>query len=159
MDAPRYSPVQNDYQTRPGRPGQSNSLSQQLEQLFGLIRRQHLLIVVIIASAMALGFVYLKITPPTYAAHARLIIDSSKVRALQQQTMPGTYFPMIDIAEINTQVELLESDSIGLSVVKNQHLTENTAFVGGTGEGPLRAAFAKLKGLFGVGTAKVPDTI
>ena len=117
-----------------------------------------LLIVVIIASTMALGFVYLKITPPTYAAHARLMIDSSKVRALQQQTMPGTYFPMIDIAEINTQVELLQSDSIGLTVVKDQHLTENTAFVGGTGEGPLRAAFAKIKGLFGFGTAKVSDT-
>ena len=56
MDAPRFSPIQNDNQTRPGFPGQSNSLSQQLEQLFGLIRRQHLLIVVIIASTMALGF-------------------------------------------------------------------------------------------------------
>ena len=85
MDAPRYSPVQNDYQTRPGFPGQSNSLSQQLEQLFGLIRRQHLLIIVIIASTMAFGFIYLKTTPPTYSAHAKLIIDSSKVRALQQQ--------------------------------------------------------------------------
>jgi len=158
MDAPRFSPIQNDYQTRPGFPGQSNSLSQQLEQLFGLIRRQHLLIIVIIASTMAFGFIYLKTTPPTYSAHAKLIIDSSKVRALQQQVMPGAYLPMFDIAEILTQVEILQSDSVGLTVIKNQHLLENTAFVGGSGEGPLHAVFAKITGLFGSGTAKVPDT-
>ena len=155
MDAPRLSPIQNDYQTERGFQAQSDSLSRLLEQLIGLVRRQFLLIVGIIAFTMAIGVVYLKTTPAIYTAHAKLMIDSSKARALQQQ-MQVTPFIMIptNITEIMTQVEVLKSDNIGLAVIKNQHLTENPAFVGGTGEGLLQAAFAKVRGLFGSGTVK-----
>ena len=62
--------------------------------------------------------------------------------------MPGSYVP-IDITEVMTQVEILKSDNIALAVIKAQHLTENPAFVGGTGEGLLRSVFARITGLFG----------
>src|ERR1039458_7941048 len=137
MDAPRLSPIQDDYQTERGFQRQSDSLARLLQQLTDLVRRQYLLIVVIIAFTMALGVVYLMITPPIYTAHAKLIMDSGKVRALQQQIVPGYYMPD-NTAEAMTQLEILKSDSIGSTIVKNQKLTENPAFVGGTGEGPLR---------------------
>ena len=43
--------------------------------------------------------------------------------------MPGIYYP-VDFAEIATQVEIAKSDGLGLNVVKDQHLTDNPAFVG-----------------------------
>ena len=156
MDAPRLSPIQNDYQSERGFQGQPDSLSQLLDQFIGLVRRQYLLIVVIIAFTMALGVGYLMTTPAIYTAHAKLVIDSGKARATQQQQMPGTYFP-IDFTEIATQVEILKSDNIGLTVVKDQHLTENPAFVGGTGKGLLQGVFAKVTGLFGSGTVSPSD--
>src|SRR5262249_38504788 len=85
-----------------------------------------------------LGVVHLKTTPPIYTAHAKLMIDSGKARAAQQQALPGTYIP-IDFAEILTQVEVLKSDNIGLSVIKDQQLTKNPAFVGGAGSPDARS--------------------
>src|SRR6516165_9388248 len=114
MEAPRFSQIQNAYQTEAGIQGQSNSLSKLLEQLFGLIRRQFLLIISITVLAAGFGVAYLMITPPVYTAHARLLIDTNKTRALQQQTGPIIYFQTMDISSIMTQVEVLKSDGIGL---------------------------------------------
>jgi polysaccharide biosynthesis transport protein len=157
MDAPRLSPVQNQYQSERGFQDQPDSLSRLLDQLIGLVRRQLLLIVVISVLIMALGFGYLMTTPATYTAHAKLVIDSSKVRALQQQQMALAGVP-IDFTEVETQVEVLKSDNIGLAVVKDQHLTENPAFVGGTEEGLLQRVFTKVTGLFGSGPVNPTDT-
>ena len=125
----------------PGFQSQSEALSRLLERLTGLVRRQYLLIVIIIAFTTAIGGVYLMTTPAVYSAHAKLLIDSGKVRAAQQQMVPyNTYVP-VDFSEIMTQVEVLKSDNIALSVIKNLHLTENPAFVGKTEQGRLQALF------------------
>jgi succinoglycan biosynthesis transport protein ExoP len=159
MDAPRFSTIQFDHQTEPGIQSQSDALSRQLEWLFGFIRRQYLLIVVFSVLAAALGVVHLMTTPPLYTAHAKLVIDSGKVRALQQQVMsPSFSYPVFDFTEIMTQVELLKSDGVALSVIKSQHLSNNPAFVGGTREGLREAVFAWVKSLFGISTVKLPDT-
>jgi polysaccharide biosynthesis transport protein len=129
MDAPRVSPFANEYQTERGFQGQSGTLAQNLERFIGLIRRQCLTIIIIAACTMGLGVVYLLKTPPIYTAHARLVIDSGKAR-MAQMAMPGMYIP-VDFAEIATQVEIAKSDSLGLIVVKDQHLSNNPAFVGG----------------------------
>ena len=152
MDAPRFSTIPNGPLTEPGFQNETGSLSRQLEQLVGLIRRQYLIIAAVTALAIALGVVSLMTTPPTYTANAKLIIDNSKVRAVQQQALP--YYIPIDDTQVMTQVEVLKSASIALSVVKGQHLTNNPAFVGGTGGGRLQW----VKDLFGFGSAKLPDT-
>jgi exopolysaccharide transport family protein len=158
MDAPRFSPIQNDFQSEPFQ-GQSEAFVWLLDQVVGLGRRQLFLILAIIAFTMALGVLYLMSTPPVYTAHARLIIDSGKLHALQQQTTPTVFIPT-SLTEIMTQVEIVKSDSIASNVVKNQHLTENPAFVGGggTGTGPLEALFARVRGLFGFTTVRPADT-
>ena len=137
MDAPRVSPITTDYQAERGFQGQSGGLSQLLEQFIGLVRRQYLIIIIITAFTMALGVAYLMTTPPIYTAHAKLVIDSGKARTTQL-AVPGIYFP-VDFAEIATQVEIAKSDSLGLNVVKDQHLTNNPAFVGGTGSPDARS--------------------
>src|SRR5690349_9379542 len=76
----------------------SISFSELVEQLTGFIRRQFPIFVFIIACSLALGLVYLITTPPSFTGHAMLLIDSSKVRILQQQQAPIGDVP-IDTAQ------------------------------------------------------------
>ena len=76
---------------------------------------------------MVIGLVYLLTTPALYTASAKLLIDSSKMKVLQQQQSSAGDVPL-DTWQIDSQVELLKSDSIGLSVVKKLRLTEDPEF-------------------------------
>src|SRR5262245_31167837 len=157
MDVRRLSTISGDYPSEPGFQSQSEALSRLLERLTGLIRRQYLLIVIGVAFTTVIGGVYLMTTPAVYSARAKLLIDSVKVRAAQQQIVPIGYAP-IDFSEIMTQVEVLKSDSIALSVIKKFHLTEDPAFVGRTEHGLLQALFKPLTDLFGSAAVELPDT-
>jgi exopolysaccharide transport family protein len=158
MDVRRLSTIQSDYQSEPAFQSQSDALSRLLERLTGIIRRQYLLIFIIIAFTTAIGGVSLMTTPAVYSAHAKLLIDSGKVRAMQQQVAPYNAYVPFDFAEIMTQVEVLKSDGLALAVIKHLHLTENPAFVGRTEQGGLQALFGPLTGLFGATTVEPPDT-
>lgn len=115
-------------------------LSDIFEQLAGFIRRQFPIFVFIIACSVALGAVYLMTTPPSFTAHAMLLIDSGKLRVLQQQDNPLGDAP-IDTAQVETQVEILKSENIGLSVVKELKLPDDPEFAG-TGAGLLGRVLA-----------------
>src|SRR5437899_3332144 len=107
------------------------SISELTEQLTGFLRRQFPIFIFIVACAMALGFAYLFTTPARYTAHTMLMIDSSKVRILQQQSALGDV--PVDTAQVETQVEILKGDNVGLSVVKDLRLTDDPEFVGSQG--------------------------
>lgn len=128
MDAPvKFRSVEAPVDT--GARDQENfSISEVIEQLTGFIRRQLPIFVFIIACCIALGLVYLFTTPASYTSHAMLLIDSSKMRILQQQQPPVGDLP-IDTAQVETQVEILKSENIGLSVVKELKLTDDPEFV------------------------------
>lgn len=111
------------------KPEDSTSFSEILEQLAGFVRRQFPIFVFILASAIALGVVYLFTTPPSYTSHAMLLIDSSKIRILQKQDASLGDLP-IDSAQVETQVEILKSENIGLSVVKDLKLSDDPEFTG-----------------------------
>ena len=81
-----------------------------------------------------LGSVYLLTTPASYTSHAMLLIDSSKLRVLRQQDAPLGDTP-IDTAQVETQVEILKSENIGLSVIKDLKLNDDPEFAG-SGGGP-----------------------
>jgi len=110
---------------------QFNSISTKelVDQLIGFVRRQYPIIVLIFACAIALSLVYLFTTPKQYAAHAMLLIDTTKSRVLQQQQQVIGDLPL-DAAQVETQIEILKSEGIGLAVVKEMKLTENPEFVG-----------------------------
>ena len=63
-------------------------LSEIFEQLTGFVRRQLPIFVFGIACAVSIGLVYLITTPASFTSHAMLLIDSSKLRILQQQQAP-----------------------------------------------------------------------
>jgi polysaccharide biosynthesis transport protein len=107
----------------------SFAVSEILDQLTGFVRRQFPIFVFFVACSLALGIVYLFTTPPSYTSHAMLLIDSSKLRALQQQQVAIGDVP-IDTAQVETQVEILKSENIGSSVIKEMKLIDDSEFVG-----------------------------
>src|SRR5438067_5893888 len=102
-----------------------------LQKAIKFVRRQYVVIAVALAITTMLGIVYLITTPPSFSAFAKMIIDTRKVQLFQQQSVMGDLG--IDSVAVESQVEILKSQNIALSVVKENHLTENPDFVGSDG--------------------------
>lgn len=105
------------------------SVSELIEQLTGFIRRQFPIFIFVMACSLALGLVYLFTTPAKFTAHAMLLIDSSKLRILDQQA--ATSDAPIDTAQVETQLEILKSEGVGLAVVKELKLVHDPEFGAG----------------------------
>jgi succinoglycan biosynthesis transport protein ExoP len=132
MDAPSLVP--NRIQDRGGNipPADLGSVSDLIEQATAFARRQFPVFIFILACSLVLGLVYLFTAPARYTAHAMLLIDSSRLRVLQQQQGPVGDIPL-DTAQVETQVEILKSENIGLAVVKEMRLTEDPEFTKSSG--------------------------
>lgn len=130
----------------------SVSISELIEQLTGFIRRQLPIFLFVTACAFGLGLAYLVTAAPKYTAHAKLLIDSNKARVLQSQQAALGDIPL-DTAQVETQVEVLKSEKIGLAVVKEMRLTEDPEFVG-KGGGFIGAVMSYLSGSSGLAEPK-----
>ncbi len=109
-----------------------------LQFLVGFIRRQLPVIIFVALLALALGLIYIMTARPMYTARAQLMIDARKLQVFQQQSILGDI--PIDTSQVESQVEVLKSENIAQSVIKNLHLTEDPEFVG-SGGGLLAALF------------------
>jgi len=140
------SPQSND---EPVRLGASN-LAGAIKSFTSLVRRQLPVFLIVIPCATTLGLVYLLTTPSSYTAVARMVIDSRKIPAFQQQQTMGDM--TIDTAAVATQVEILSSENVSLAVIKDLKLTEDPEFVG-HGAGLIGALFNLITHTFDSGTA------
>ena len=95
--------------------------------ILDFLRRQYRAIAVAVAIAVALGFIYALTTPPTYTATASLLIDTKKAQLFQQQSM-FSEMP-IDAGMVDSQVEILKSETIALAVIDKLHLDQDPEFV------------------------------
>ncbi len=120
-----------------------------IEQLIGIVRRQYPIMVLIVACAMALGFVYLFATPKQYTADTMFLIDTTRLKALMKEPRLDDQLPLDD-AQVETEIEVFKSQQIGLSVVKDLKLTKNPEFVGSQ-TSPIRALFKLILSPFGSG--------
>jgi exopolysaccharide transport family protein len=132
------------------------SISELVEQSVGFVLRQFPTFLFIPAATIAIALVYLFTTPAMYTAHALLLIDSSKANPLQLLQGALNDIPM-DTAQIETQVELLKSEKIGLAVIKQARLTEDPEFVGSAGRGITGTIFGLVHGIFGSANPKTPE--
>jgi len=103
------------------------------------VRRQFPAIVFIMLLTLGLATVYIFTTPPRYTGEAVLIIDTHKLNLFQQQNQLGIDAP-VDTAMVDSQVEILKSENIALSVIKDLHLIDDPEFVG-PGGGLIGAVF------------------
>jgi succinoglycan biosynthesis transport protein ExoP len=102
-----------------------------LTTLILILRRQYPIMAFLFILSMGVGLLYLLTTPPSFTGQAMLVIDSRKVQVFQQQSVLGDY--SVDSTTVETQVEILKSESIGLAVIKELHLTQDPEFASGGG--------------------------
>ncbi|WP_026606742.1 polysaccharide biosynthesis tyrosine autokinase [Methylocapsa acidiphila] len=127
-----------------------SSLANIVKSFTAIVRRQLPIFLLVIPCATTLGLLYLLATPSSYTAVARMVIDTRKVPAFQQQQVIGE--TTIDAVAVATQVEVLMSENVSRAVIKDLKLTEDLEFVG-TGAGLLGAFFNLISSTFGSGAA------
>jgi len=108
------------------------SLRQSISTLKGLFDRQRPLLILVLLGCIFIALTYVLTAPKGYTSTAELIIDSHKTQMLQQQTPMGVDVP-IDSSMVDSQVEILRSETIALAVIKDLHLVEDPEFTGPTG--------------------------
>jgi succinoglycan biosynthesis transport protein ExoP len=114
----------------PGGP-KGSSQTHSIDSITRIIKRQFWLFVTLITCAISLGVVYLLLTPPMFTATSTMVIDTRKIQVLQQQAVMGD--AVVDAGIVQTEVEILKSPKISLSVIDDLHLNEDPEFAGGSG--------------------------
>lgn len=113
-----------------------------------ILKRQFRVFLVLMACTTALGLLYLFITPPSFTASGTMVIDTHRTQLLQQKPDVGNI--AIDAGTVQTEVEVLLSRTISLSVIRDLRLTEDPEFASGNG-GLLGAVLKLVPGLSGTG--------
>ena len=119
-------PEQSPYRTTEAVP-EGQAPTDSLWAVLGFLRRQYRPIAAAVAIAITLGFIYVLTTPPTYTADASLLIDTRKAQLFQQQSMFSD--APVDTSMIDSQVEILKSESIALAVIDKLHLDQDPGFM------------------------------
>jgi succinoglycan biosynthesis transport protein ExoP len=119
-----------------------------------VFRRQLHLIVLVVLLSCALGGAYLLTTPKRFSSMAEMVLDSRKTQLAQQQnTMGGSEAP-IDSAMVDSQVEIMKSESIALAVIKDLRLKEKSEFVGSRG-----GLISAILNIFSLGAGDAPSDL
>ena len=103
------------------------------------------MIAVTAAITIAMGILYIFTAAPSYTATATMIIDTKKVQLFQQQSMFND--APVDTSAVDSQVEILKSETIALNVIKQLHLTDLPEFAN-PGGGLIGAVLGFVSGLF-----------
>ena len=103
------------------------SLGQGIDDVLGLLRRNLLIIVCTTLIGIAIGVAYVVYAPPLYSANAQIILDTRKLQVYQQQSVLTD--PPMDIASVESQMQILQSKAIALLVVRNLQLANDPTFI------------------------------
>lgn len=108
---------------------ESASLEQTISAAVALIGRQYPVMIFVMCLCIGLAGVYLVTAPKRYTGTAVLLIDSRKMQGLQTQ-QATTADSSIDSAMVDSQVEVLKSETIATNVIKQLHLLDLPEFTG-----------------------------
>jgi succinoglycan biosynthesis transport protein ExoP len=127
------------------REHESASLRHTLSHAFAVFGRQYPQMIFTLLLCISVAVVYLATAPKRYTGTAVLVIDSRKMQGLQTQATIGGDNP-IDSAMVDSQVEIIKSETIASAVIKNLRLLNTAEFTGTNGGvlGSLAAFFSPL---------------
>ena len=118
------------------------------ERVTDVLRRQWPIVAVCTGGSLALVIVYLMMAQPMYTANARIMMDTRQAQVLDKDS--NTSSALIDTGYVDSQVEVINSDDLILSVVRRLKLTEDPEF-NGSKPGLLAIVMGKVRSLFGSG--------
>jgi len=108
------------------------SLEHTLSYALALLGRQYPQMIFTLVLCISLAGVYLLTAQKRYTGTAVLLIDSRKMQGLQTQASFGGENP-IDSAMVDSQVEILKSETIASAVIKDLRLIDTAEFTGSQG--------------------------
>jgi succinoglycan biosynthesis transport protein ExoP len=101
------------------------SLTDLSAALFGFIRRQFLVVLWVALLTIGVAALYLFTTPPLYSAQAELMLDTSRIQVVKQSILGDD----LNWQMIDSQIEILKSENVALTIIKNLHLTQDPEFI------------------------------
>ena len=105
------------------------SLAEQFVAVVGLIRRQWLVVLLVLPLMIGLAVIYLYTTAPLYEGVAKILIDTGidtgRVNVLRQSILSEN---SVSSAAMDTQIEILKSENFALSVIKKLRLDQDPKF-------------------------------
>ena len=113
-----------------------------------ILRQQWPVVVGSVVGVTALVIVYLLTTAPMFTASSRILLDTRQVQVLDKDAGAGNM--LIDPGFIESQVQILTSDNLLQSVVRNMKLDEDSEFIGS--DGGILAAFFRAFGFHSNGS-------
>src|SRR4051794_28198757 len=90
------------------------------------VRRQYLVILVTAALVTASSLIYLRLVPPTYTAQVQIILGNPRAQFLQQQSLLSE--PLVDVAQIETQLQIIKSRATAVEVINQLKLANHPDF-------------------------------
>ncbi|EHR01434.1 Wzz/FepE/Etk N-terminal domain-containing protein [Bradyrhizobium sp. WSM471] len=118
------------------------------ERVTDVLRRQWPIIAACTGASLALVIVYLVTAQPMYTANARIMMDTRQAQVLDKDSNANS--ALIDTGYVDSQVEVINSDDLILSVVRRLKLTEDPEF-NGSKPGLLSIVLGKVMSLFSSG--------
>ncbi len=116
------------------------------ERIIDTLRRQWPIIGAVTTVALGLVVAYLLTAAPMYTATARILMDTRQAKLLDKES--GFSSTLIDPGFVESQVEILTSDDLILSIVRALRLDHDTEFVG-SGDGVVGATFRAISHVTG----------
>ncbi len=120
--------------TTPGDQTAGAGIGELINFATGFLRRQYLIIMLVVAVAMTACVVYLRITPPTYTAHVQILLGNPKAQFVQQQSLLAE--PAIDFNQIETQLQIIKSRAIAVAVINQLKLADDLELRGDSKPSP-----------------------
>jgi succinoglycan biosynthesis transport protein ExoP len=96
----------------------------------GVVRRQFTVIVLVALLVSSLGTIYAFTAPPKYTSEATLVFDPRRVQLFPRSTFSEG---QIDSPALEGEIELVKSEPVALSVIKDLGLAEDSEFSGSQG--------------------------
>jgi polysaccharide biosynthesis transport protein len=112
----------------PREQAEGGGLGELVNFALGFLRRQYLVIIFTAVLALAASAIYLRITTPTYTGQVKVLFGNSKAQFVQQQSMFEE--APINSPQLETQLQILMSDTIAISVINQLKLAEDPDFKG-----------------------------
>jgi polysaccharide biosynthesis transport protein len=119
-----------------------------VERAVDIVRRQWPLIASVVAGTLALVVIYLLVATPMYTANARILMDTRQTQVLDKDKDTAINSNLIDTGFVDSQVEIIGSDDLILSIVRRLRLTDDPEF-NGSDPGVVAVIVGKVISLFG----------
>src|SRR6516165_8633336 len=120
--------ISTQHQTEQKCAWEESSAAEFYAACIGFLRRQFFPLLCMLLFSLVVGIAYIWISEPRYTSRVTLIIGAPKVQFFQSQS-PAAGDSAMSSATVDTQIEILNSDDIALSVIKELRLDEDPDFI------------------------------